>query len=119
MIAFATEAGRGGRATFGLFFRPRSGNDRIDADSLFAVLPPGTVRAAVTSQSFVHMSFSDIPLLEAGDDPAGRATALRNLATVRALMLRFFEKNLRKAAPPIESLAKEGFPELTVEVSTK
>jgi pimeloyl-ACP methyl ester carboxylesterase len=119
MVAFATEASRGGRAAFGLFFRPRSGNDRTDADRLFAALPPGTVRAAVTSQSFAHMSFSDVPLLEAGDDPAGRAAAMRNLAIVRAMTLRFFEKNLRKAAPTIESLPKEGFPELTVELSTK
>lgn len=115
--AFAKEAPRNGQGFFGLFFRPPSGNGRPHADSLFAALPPGTTRATIAAAvRFVHMSYSDVPLLSSGD-AAGRANGLRNLAVIRATTRRFFDKNFGRTAASIQSLTSEGFPEINVNIS--
>jgi hypothetical protein len=57
-------------------------------------------RETLSGESWMGMpdrSFSDRPLLQAVDDPDKRQEAVRNLQTIRAYTLAFFDKSLRGA----------------------
>ena len=64
------------------------------------------------------MSFSDLPLLRAGDD-GERESAARQLALVRTLTRRFFDAKLKDGTPPAAVGTTEEFRVLGVEVSSK
>jgi dienelactone hydrolase len=118
-LAFAAESGKQTRAKVGLFFRPIPANQRERIEGLFASYPPGTILVTPTSPGFAHMSFSDLLLLRAGDNSDTRASALRNLALVRALTRTFFDHSLRGVATTPAALPTQGFAELTVRTSTE
>jgi predicted dienelactone hydrolase len=57
----------------------------------------GSYRVTLAMPGISHSSFSDRPLLQAVDDPDKRQEAVRNLQTIRAYTLAFFDKSLRGA----------------------
>jgi hypothetical protein len=112
MLAFAT--GENWNTRFALIHRPVPvGEAGIGMEKLFTSLPPGSTDVSVGSPQFDHMSFSDLPLLRAGDD-ATRMAALRNLTVVREVTRRFFDSALRGSTAAMTILSSEGFPELKV-----
>jgi hypothetical protein len=59
---------------------------------------PASYRATLSTCGVTHMSFSDLPLLEAGVDQTKYAYAFLTIKIVRAYSLAFFEKTLRAKA---------------------
>jgi len=62
---------------------------------LLAEMPGGSYRVSLGTRGVTHMAFSDEPLLQAGDDSAKRAEALRTLAIVELYTRAFFDRTLR------------------------
>jgi dienelactone hydrolase len=118
-LAFAAESGKQTRAKVGLFFRPIPANQRERIEGLFASYRPGTILVTPTSPGFAHMSFSDLLLLRAGDNSDTRASALRNLALVRALTRTFFDNALKGMPATPATLPEQGFSELIVRTSSQ
>jgi hypothetical protein len=59
---------------------------------------PASYRVTLSTCGVTHMSFSDLPLLEAGVDQTKYAYAFLTIKIVRAYTLAFFEKTLRAKA---------------------
>ena len=57
----------------------------------------GSYRVTLTRPGVSHSSFGDRPLLQAVGDPDKSQEAVRNLQTIRAYTLAFFDKSLRGA----------------------
>jgi len=77
----------------------------------------GSYRVTLAMPGMYHSSFTDRPLLQAVDDPGKRQEAVRNLGTIRAYTLAFFEKSLRGARTTVldrmhtdETVKVEAFP---------
>jgi hypothetical protein len=57
----------------------------------------GSYRVTLAMPGVSHSSFNDRPFLQAVDDPDRTREAVRNLATIRAYTLAFFDRSLRGA----------------------
>jgi predicted dienelactone hydrolase len=104
---------RAGLSQDALIHRTAPAGETGIMEKLFTGLPLGSTDVSVGSPQFVHMSFSDLPLLRAGDD-AARMAALRNLTVVREVTRRFFDSALRGSTASMTILSSERFPELKV-----
>jgi predicted dienelactone hydrolase len=85
---------------------------------LLSDMPGGAYRVSLNARGITHMAFSDEPLLQAGDDSAKRADALRTLGVVQTYTRAFFDKTLRgmqatvleRPVSPDSTITVERFP---------
>jgi predicted dienelactone hydrolase len=68
---------------------------------LLSDMPGGAYRVSIVTRGVTHIAFSDEPLLQAGDDSAKRADALRALGIVQTYTRAFFDRTLRDMPAPV------------------
>ena len=73
---------------------------RARRDSVLAATGSGSYRIVLNFAATKHMSFSDLPILEASDD-AGLKTQIRIFRTVNSYTRAFFDKTLRSLFSPL------------------
>jgi predicted dienelactone hydrolase len=61
---------------------------------------PGSYRVTLSMDGISHSSFSDLPVMQAADQPA-RQQARRHIETIRSYTLAFFDKSLRGATETV------------------
>lgn len=73
---------------------------RARRDSTLAATGPGSYRVVLNFAATQHMSFSDLPMLEATDD-AQLETQIRIFRAIQSYTRAFFDKTLRGQASPL------------------
>jgi predicted esterase len=77
---------------------------------------PGSYSVVINSNGMGHGSFSDYPLLAAGDDPAQIKIALHNLDLTQEYIRAFLDKTLRQEKAPLLDAGNTSTPEVTVRI---
>ena len=82
---------------------------------LLAGMSAGSYRVTLATAGNSHMSFSDLPLLDAADDAAEYANSLITLKVVRTCTLSFFDEALRGKKSTLLNRKSRSEPLMTVE----
>ena len=82
---------------------------------LLTGMPGGSYRVTLATAGNSHMSFSDLPLLDAADDKEEYANNLITLKVVRTCTLSFFDEALQGKANTVLNRKSSNEPSMTVE----